>query len=116
MSDLFSSWRSRTPLKKSATVSIASGGADTASLSVPSGSRWHLKDITLSMGGDVTVQANGVVIDGTATEETASFDVETVFGGLLTADRTVAVTGDNAGLTAQDLTIDIVGYSLDMAV
>ncbi|OYD08538.1 hypothetical protein [Paludifilum halophilum] len=103
----------RKAIKKSATVSIAASGADaTATISVPEGELWYIKAITVTKGTNVTVDS--ITIDGEVFPETATVsDVEASYGALVSAEKFIAIQGDNANTTvAEDLTIEVTGYSI----
>lgn len=106
------------PVKHSTTVSIAASSSGTATIRVSDeldnwNREWLIKTVTLSSGADVTVESTGVLFDGVATQETATFDTDTVFGSLLSSRATISVSGSNAGASAQDLTIEVVGVERD---
>lgn len=106
------------PVKHSATVSIAASGSGTATIRVSDeldswNREWRIKTFTITAGTDVTVDSAGVLVDGVATQETATFDADTVFGDLLSSRVSIAVSGSNAGTSAQDLTIEVVGIERD---
>lgn len=101
----------KAPVNTSATVSIAAGGSGTASVSVPDDERFHVKQVNVTSGADTTV--SGISFDGHPTGQSASFDCEAVFGELLSANRVISASGDNAGIGAQDLTIEVIGISVE---
>ncbi len=102
----------KTPINVSATVSIAISGTGSATITVPAGKRYYVKQVNIAKGADVTV--TGLTFDGNATGQTASFDCVTVFGDLLPADTSIVISGSNASATAaENLTIQITGYAVD---
>jgi hypothetical protein len=101
----------RTPVKSENTASIAASGTGTATVSVPAGKRYFIKQINITKGADISITAQN--IDSNDTGQAASFDCESVFGGLLTADTDITVSGSNAGVAAENLTIEVIGYSVE---
>jgi hypothetical protein len=101
----------RIPLNASGSVSIAASGTGTATISVPDGEMWFIKSWAITKGADVTISS--IEIDGSDTGQIDSLtDTLPEYGALLTANRSLTVTGSNAGLSAEDLQIDVKGYLL----
>ena len=109
--DVLASGIAKAPVNVSATVSIAASGSGIATVSVPTGKRYFIKSITITKGADITV--SDISFDSVSAGQTANFDCETVFGTLLTADTSIVVSGNNAGASAEDLTIQVLGYSVE---
>jgi len=102
----------KTPVNTSATVSIPISGTGSATISVPIGKRYYVKQVNITKGADVTV--TNLTFDGNATGQTATFDCAAVFGDLLTVDTSIVISGSNASATtAESLTIQITGYAVD---
>lgn len=102
----------RQPVRASVTVSVGAGGTNTARLAVPAGKRYFVKQVNIAKGTNTTVTAQ--TFDGVETGRTASFDSETTFGEELSAEGSVAVTGSNAGTAAENLTLEILGFSVEI--
>lgn len=101
----------KAPINVSATVSIAASGSGTATINVPTGKRYFIKQVNITKGADVSVTS--LTFDGNETGQTANFDCVTIFGDLLTADTSIDISGSNAGAAAEDLTIQVTGYVVD---
>lgn len=99
------------PVSTSATASVGAGASGTATVSVPAGQRYFVKQVNITAGTNTTVTA--VTFDANDTGQAASFDCEAVFGAALAADNAISVSGSNAGTAAEDLTIEVVGYSVE---
>lgn len=91
---------------------MGASSSGTATINIDPMERYYIKQINITAGANTTVETDGVVLDGNATEQTQSFDVESVFGDLLSATKSVEITGNNAGASAENLTIEIIGYIL----
>jgi uncharacterized Zn finger protein len=101
----------RIPLQASETVSLAASTSDSAIINVPSGEMWFIKSWTVTKGADVTITS--ITVDGNDTYEIAAVaDVISRYGGLITADSNVVISGSNAGLAAQSLEIQVDGYKI----
>jgi hypothetical protein len=109
--DVLAAGVKKEPVHLSDTVSIPASGSGTAIVTVPSGKRFKIKQVNITKGADVTVLAQA--FDGKGTGQTASYDIEATFGDLLTADTDITVSGSNASLAAENLTIEVIGYSVD---
>lgn len=103
----------RKPVKVSQTASLAIGASGSVTLNVPVGERWSIKSVTITKGADVTV--SDIQLDGISTGETDTFDTQAIFGDVLSAEQTIKVTGANAAAAtaAENLTVDVVGYSVE---
>jgi hypothetical protein len=101
----------RIPLQAVATASLAASTSDSATISAPDGEMWFIKSWTVTIGADVTVTS--IAVDGNDTYEIASLaDTVARYGGLLTADFSITITGSNAGIAAESLEIQIDGYKI----
>jgi hypothetical protein len=98
------------PLKQSTTVSVASGGSGIVTISVPSADRWQwrIKSLTITKGADITVDS--IKIDGIDLQETTSIsDTVAKYGDTISVLDKIEVNGSNSALSAEDLTVEIVG-------
>jgi hypothetical protein len=102
----------RRPVSVSAAVSIAAGGSGTATVNVPGGERYFIKQLNITKGANITVTAQ--TIDGAETAQAASYDCEATFGALLTAEGSITVSGSNAGVGAESLTVQAIGVSVGL--
>jgi hypothetical protein len=99
------------PLKTSVTASIAAGGSGSAVINVPADDRWQwrVKSINITKGADITV--NSIKIDGIDLQETASIsDTVAKYGNTISVLDKIEVNGSNSALSAEDLTVEIIGY------
>lgn len=95
------------PLRESVTVSIAASGSGTATISRPGPEAWLVKEINITKGADITVDA--MRLDQVTLDETAALDIAATYGEAASVSGHVQVDGSNAGTSAQDLTVEIVG-------
>jgi hypothetical protein len=99
------------PLKEEATVSITASGSNTATVNVIGGEIWFIKTITVTKGADVTVSS--LKVDSNDTYATATIaDTIAKYGALITATKDITISGSNAGLAAQNLTVLVEGYKI----
>jgi hypothetical protein len=106
---------SKAPVDISETASVPFGGSATVTINVPSGKRYHIKQVNITKLTNTTIDANGVLYDGVVSKQIASYDNETVFGAMVTADGSISVTGTNASIdTNEDLTLQVIGYSVEL--
>lgn len=101
---------SKKVLRLSKTVTVDASGTNTVTIKPKYGERYHLKKIVLTSGANTTVDIEGVIIDGVPTSESATFDVEAVFGALITCSHEVKVTASNVNTNSEDLTVELIGY------
>ncbi len=100
----------RSLLRRFVTVSCPAGGAATiASIPVPAYTTYHVNKVNLTKGANTTLSAQK--IDGLLTGQTASYDAQGIFGIPAPAETSIEITGSNAGAAAENLTIEIIGYS-----
>jgi hypothetical protein len=103
----------RVPLQNSASVSIPAGDTGTATINIPVGPMNFIKSWTVTKGADVTISS--IKLDDDDTYEIDSVtDVGARYGALLSADKSVSVSGSNAGLSAKNLEIQIDGYEISV--
>jgi len=105
-------WNERKPYKATGTVSIDAGGSGTATITITD-KIVFIKSITVTKDADVSV--SNIKIDNIDTSQTATFDSETTFGTLLTGKVNITADGTNAGAGAENLTIVVVGYYIDLS-
>jgi hypothetical protein len=99
---------SRRPLKLSSTVSVPATGSAEATINL--GSLSFIKSVTVTKGTNTTI--NDIKIDNEDTFQVATFDTVNIFGSALTGQASVTVSGSNAGVAAENLTVEIVGYQV----
>jgi uncharacterized Zn finger protein len=100
-----------TPLQEVATVSIAAGGSDTATINIPSNEFWHVHSWSVVKGADVTI--NSISIDGNDTYEVSDVaDVKARYGVMLSAEKNVIIVGTNAGISVETAEIKVNGYKI----
>jgi uncharacterized Zn finger protein len=101
----------RTPLQASESVSIAASDNGTATINVPKNEVWFVKSWTITKGADVTVSS--INIDSADTYEIATVsDTGSRYGTVLNAEKSVTISGSNAGLAAESLEIQVDGYKI----
>lgn len=100
------------PVQATQTVSVPAAGAATARIAVAAGKRYFVKQVNVTKGANTTITAQ--TFDGTNTTRLASFDTEATFGALLTAEGSIELSGSNAGTAAENLTLEILGFSIDL--
>jgi glycine cleavage system aminomethyltransferase T len=101
----------RTPLQGTATTSLAASSTGNAAISIPANEVWFIKSWAVTKGADVTVSS--LTFDGEDTYEIAAVsDTVARYGAVLNAEKTIAISGSNAGLAAESLEIKVDGYKL----
>jgi hypothetical protein len=104
-------FKERIPLKESASVSIAAGGSGSATITLTSGYLYFIKSWTVTKDADVTVTS--ITIDGNDTYQTDSLaDTVSEYGDVIVASQNVVISGSNAGLAAENLSIEIKGFKI----
>ena len=101
------------PFAAKVAVTVPAGGNATATVNVTTDKRVYVKHVNITKGANTTIDSAGVLIDNNPTRQTASFDAEAVFGFLLTAETSVAVTGANGGTTDETLELEVLGVEVD---
>lgn len=89
--------------------SVAAAATVTLKVAPPNDEVWRIKELIITPGTNTTV--NAVRIDGQPIVETASLDIEAVYGSLLDVARSVEVDVTNNDAGAQTSSLQVKGVA-----